>query len=144
MHLQYGIGCCPFLVSSRQCTVLRHLLMSPKKPIVRSESSYFVYKCLNQLITSHLYEYFRVVAARSVFASGVSIGLCQFLSVILYLFCAPRNEVIATLHAPQPFILIYDLSIGRGGATFMAVLSTLNQIFVRIRFLCISCENNPC
>ncbi|KAB5587807.1 Amino acid permease [Ceratobasidium theobromae] len=71
----------------------------------------------------------KVVAARSVFASGVSIGLCQFLSVILYLFCAPRNEVIATLHAPQPFILIYDLSIGRGGATFMAVLSTLNQIF---------------
>lgn len=93
---------------------------------------------------SLLNNYFRIVAARSVFAGGVSVAIFQFITTILYLFCAPSDEVLATLDAPQPFILIYGLAIGRRGATFMAVLSCMNQIFVRIRFLCISRASNPC
>ncbi|KAB5591379.1 Amino acid permease [Ceratobasidium theobromae] len=68
----------------------------------------------------------KIVAARSVFASGVLITTCQFVEIILFLFCVPSHDVIATFDAPQPFVQLYGLALGRRGATFMAILSTVN------------------
>lgn len=86
---------------------------------------------------------FRIVAARSVLAGGFSVALFQFIATILYLFCVPSMEVMATLNAPQPFVLVYSLALGRGGATFMAILSTLNYTLVRISSLQSSLRKQP-
>ncbi|KAB5591376.1 Amino acid permease [Ceratobasidium theobromae] len=74
----------------------------------------------------------KIVAARSVLAGGFSVALFQFIATILYLFCVPSMEVMATLNAPQPFVLVYSLALGRGGATFMAILSTLNYTLATV------------
>ncbi|KDQ18634.1 hypothetical protein BOTBODRAFT_171439 [Botryobasidium botryosum FD-172 SS1] len=71
------------------------------------------------------------VAARSIFTSVIAIGVCGFATTILFLFCAPLNsEQNSTLvNSAQPFVVIYGMALGRGGATFMAVLAAIDILF---------------
>ena len=51
--------------------------------------------------------------------------------MILFLFCIPEHtEVI--FGAPQPFVLVYQLALGRGGATIMTIIATLGLIVVSL------------
>jgi translation initiation factor 5B len=118
---------------------LRRLLILLKKPIMRGALRYSVNGHSSRLTIFQPPTTSRVVAARSVFASGVFVMVCQFVAIIIYLFCAPAPQVLFTLDAPQPFVLVYQLALGRGGATFMAVLSTLSYVFVRTN-LCMCCS----
>lgn len=62
--------------------------------------------------------------------SAVTTGLFSFVTIILFLFCTPDLDVLFSLQAPQPFVLLYSLALGRGGATFMTVLATIGLILV--------------
>ncbi|BFZ64627.1 hypothetical protein YB2330_005777 [Saitoella coloradoensis] len=70
-----------------------------------------------------------VVAARGLFWSAVASGLFGFATVILFLFCTPNLEVLSSLIAPQPFVLLYAMALGKGGHIFMNIISISALLF---------------
>lgn len=74
-----------------------------------------------------------LTAARGIWWSAVASALIGFPLVILFLFCLPNLEVLYALGAPQPFVNIYDMALGRGGHVFMNVICILGLIFVSER-----------
>ncbi|KAG8931582.1 hypothetical protein FRC00_000727, partial [Tulasnella sp. 408] len=69
-----------------------------------------------------------VIAAKGVFTSAVATGCFGFVTTILFLFCTPDLDTLFSLAAPQPFVQIYALALGKGGAVFMTILATLGLI----------------
>ncbi|CCA75707.1 hypothetical protein PIIN_09697 [Serendipita indica DSM 11827] len=69
-----------------------------------------------------------IVAARGIFTSAVATGICGFLTMIVFLYCTPSFDVLFNLFAPQPFVQVYALALGKGGAVFMTCLATLGLI----------------
>ena len=69
------------------------------------------------------------VAARGIFWSAVASALIGFPLVILFLFCLPNLHTLYSLGAPQPFVEIYAMTMGRGGHVFMNVVCILGLIF---------------
>ncbi|KAG8923373.1 hypothetical protein FRC02_011179 [Tulasnella sp. 418] len=65
------------------------------------------------------------VAARNIFRTVLTTAIGGFITTIIFLFCTPDIETLFSLHAPQPFVLIYSMALGRGGGTFMTVLATI-------------------
>lgn len=74
----------------------------------------------------------RIVAGKGILTSAITTGLLSFVTIILFLFCTPDLDVLFSLDAPQPFVQLYALALGRGGATFMTVLATIGLILVRV------------
>jgi len=69
-----------------------------------------------------------VVAARGLFSGAVATGILGFATAILFLFCTPSFETLFALDAPQPFVQIYAIALGRGGAVFMSILAMIGLI----------------
>ncbi|KAG8891962.1 hypothetical protein FRB99_003215 [Tulasnella sp. 403] len=69
-----------------------------------------------------------VVAARGLFTSAVATGVFGFATTILFLFCTPDLDTLFSLGAPQPFVQIYALALGRGASIFMTILAALGLI----------------
>ncbi|ELU36156.1 gamma-aminobutyric acid transporter [Rhizoctonia solani AG-1 IA] len=69
-----------------------------------------------------------VVAARGIFSSAIATGTFGFITTIVFLFCTPDIDTWFSLSAPQPFVLIYSMALGRGGATFMTLLAVVGLI----------------
>ncbi|KAG9055362.1 hypothetical protein FS842_002427 [Serendipita sp. 407] len=69
-----------------------------------------------------------VIAARGLFTSAIATGICGFLTMIVFLYCTPSFDVLFEFFAPQPFVQLYALALGKGGATFMTCLATLGLI----------------
>jgi translation initiation factor 5B len=57
-------------------------------------------------------------------------GIMGFLTTILLLFCIPDLDVLFALDAPQPFIQVYALALGKGPSIFMTVLGIIGLITV--------------
>lgn len=76
--------------------------------------------------------YFSVVAARGIFSSAIATGVFGFITTIVFLFCTPDIDTWFSLSAPQPFVLIYSMALGKGGATFMTILAVVGLILVRL------------
>ena len=55
--------------------------------------------------------------------------------MIVFLYSTPSFDVLFNLYAPQPFVQIYALALGNGGAVFMTVLATVGLVIVRTRDL---------
>ena len=72
-----------------------------------------------------------VVAGRAIISSVISTGVLSFVTVILFLFCTPDLATLFALEAPQPFVQIYALALGRGGSIVMTAIATLGLILVR-------------
>ncbi|KXT01565.1 hypothetical protein AC578_6328 [Pseudocercospora eumusae] len=70
-----------------------------------------------------------ITAARGIFTSAGASAAMGFPVVILFLFCLPDLKTLYSLDAPQPFVSIYALSLGRGGHIFMNVICILGLIF---------------
>jgi amino acid transporter len=73
-----------------------------------------------------------VTAARGIFWSALASALIGFPLVILFLFCLPDLDVLNGLYetgAPQPFLIIYDMALGRGGHIVMNVVCILGLMF---------------
>ncbi|KAE8543712.1 hypothetical protein D1P53_000428 [Cryptococcus gattii VGV] len=64
-------------------------------------------------------------SARGILTSAFFSGLFAFLNIILFLFCIPPLDVWSEFTAQQPFVQVYHLALGRGGAVFMACLAVV-------------------
>ena len=65
-------------------------------------------------------------------SSAIATGVVGFATTILFLFCTPDLDTLFSLDAPQPFVQLYALALGRGGSIFMTVIATLGLILVRM------------
>jgi amino acid transporter len=71
-----------------------------------------------------------LTAARGIFSSAAVSAILGFPVVILFLFCLPSVDIIYNFTAPQPFVQIYALSLGRGGHIFMNIICIIGLILV--------------
>lgn len=63
-------------------------------------------------------------------SSAIATGVLGFITAILFLFCTPDLTVLFALDAPQPFVQLYALALGRGGSVFMTIIAVLGLIMV--------------
>lgn len=73
---------------------------------------------------------FSVIAARGILSSAIATGVLGFITTILFLFCTPDLNTIFTLNAPQPFVQIYALALGKKASIFMTILAVIGLIMV--------------
>ncbi|KAI0063074.1 amino acid transporter [Artomyces pyxidatus] len=69
-----------------------------------------------------------VTAGRGIITSVVATGLLGLATTILFLFCTPDLDTVFALDAPQPFVQIYALSLGKGPSIFMTVIAVVGLI----------------
>ena len=74
-----------------------------------------------------------VVAARGIITSAIATGVLGFITTILFLFCIPDLDTFFSLDAPQPFVLLYALALGKGPSIFMTIIAVLGLIMVHTR-----------
>lgn len=60
--------------------------------------------------------------------SAIATGVLGFITTILFLFCTPDLDTIFSLNAPQPFVQIYALALGKNASVFMTVIAVLGLI----------------
>lgn len=70
-----------------------------------------------------------MTAAKGIFSSAVVSGLLGFPAVILFLYCSPSLDTLYSFGAPQPFVNLYALTMGRGGHIVMNVVCILGLMF---------------
>ncbi|KAF4634274.1 hypothetical protein G7Y89_g3831 [Cudoniella acicularis] len=61
-------------------------------------------------------------AARGIFWSTIVSGIGGFLTIILFLFCAPDADTLFSFGSPQPFVPLYAVVLGQGGHIFMNIV----------------------
>ncbi len=77
-----------------------------------------------------------VVAGRGIITSAIATGVLGFITTILFLFCIPDlNTFFAPPDAPQPFVQLYALALGKGPSIFMTIIAVISLIMVRVPFL---------
>jgi amino acid transporter len=72
-----------------------------------------------------------VTSARGILTTAIATGVLGFITAILFLFCSPDLGTFATLQAPQPFVQIYALALGKGESIFMTIIAVISLIMVR-------------
>ncbi|KAL5508585.1 hypothetical protein ACEPAH_6204 [Sanghuangporus vaninii] len=70
----------------------------------------------------------KIVAARGIFSSAVATGILGFATTILFLFCTPDLDTLFALEAPQPFVQIFAMALGKGGCVVMTIIATIGLI----------------
>ncbi|KAG5352000.1 hypothetical protein C0989_004247 [Termitomyces sp. Mn162] len=70
----------------------------------------------------------RVIAGKGILSSAIATGVLGFITTILFLFCTPDYDTLFSLGAPQPFVQIYALALGKGGSIFMTIIAALGLI----------------
>ena len=71
-----------------------------------------------------------VTAGKGILTSVIATGLLGFPTVILFLFCTPDLDTALALDAPQPFVQIYALALGKGGSIVMTVIAVIDLLVV--------------
>ncbi|THV00551.1 hypothetical protein K435DRAFT_818286 [Dendrothele bispora CBS 962.96] len=69
-----------------------------------------------------------VVAGKGILTSAIATGLLGFVTTILFLFCTPDLDTLFSLEAPQPFVQIYALALGKGPSIFMTIIAVIGLI----------------
>ncbi|KAG1739943.1 uncharacterized protein EDB91DRAFT_1082308 [Suillus paluster] len=69
-----------------------------------------------------------VVAAKGILWSAIATGVLGFITTILFLFCTPDLDTMFALDAPQPFVQIYALALGKKASIFMTVIAVIGLI----------------
>lgn len=72
-----------------------------------------------------------VVAGKGILTSAFATGVLGFATAILFLFCTPDLDTLFSLGAPQPFVQIYALALGRGPSIFMTIIAVIGLIMVK-------------
>src|SRR5262245_13393978 len=73
---------------------------------------------------------FSVVAAKGILYSAIATGVLGFITAILFLFCTPDLDTLFALEAPQPFVQVYAMALGKGGSIFMTIIAVIGLILV--------------
>lgn len=63
-------------------------------------------------------------------SSVIATGVFGFATTILFLFCTPDLDTLFALNAPQPFVQIYAMALGKPGSIFMTIIAVLGLILV--------------
>lgn len=66
-----------------------------------------------------------LTAARGIFWSCFASAVLGTPIIFLFLVCSPSLDVLYSLNAPQPFVLIYSLALGKGGQMVMTIIAIL-------------------
>ncbi|KAK4057896.1 hypothetical protein OIO90_001115 [Microbotryomycetes sp. JL221] len=66
--------------------------------------------------------------ARGIFWSATGAGILAFPLLLLFLFCSPNIDDLFSLSAPQPFVLIYSMALGKGGQMVMTIVAIVGLI----------------
>jgi translation initiation factor 5B len=53
-----------------------------------------------------------------------------FLTTVIFLFCTPDLGTLFSLDAPQHFVQIYVMALGKGPSVFMTIIAVLGLILV--------------
>lgn len=69
-----------------------------------------------------------VTAGRGILTSALATGVMGFSTTILFLFCTPDLDTLFSLDAPQPFVQIYAMALGKGPSIFMTIIAVLGLI----------------
>ncbi|KAF8306255.1 amino acid transporter [Clavulina sp. PMI_390] len=69
-----------------------------------------------------------VVAAQGILGGAIATGTLSFATIILYLFCSPSIDVWNNLDAPQPFVQIYAIALGKPGAIIMTIIAVVGLV----------------
>ncbi|KAI0062014.1 amino acid transporter [Artomyces pyxidatus] len=69
-----------------------------------------------------------VTAGRAIISSVIATGVLGLATAILFLFCTPDLDTVFALDAPQPFVQIYALALGKGPSIFMTVIAVIGLI----------------
>ncbi|OJA18356.1 hypothetical protein AZE42_00733 [Rhizopogon vesiculosus] len=69
-----------------------------------------------------------VVAAKGILWSAIATGVLGFITTILFLFCTPDLNTVFSLDAPQPFVQIYALALGKKASIFMTSIAVLGLV----------------
>jgi len=69
-----------------------------------------------------------VIAAKGILSSVIATAVLGFATTILFLFCTPDLDTMFSLNAPQPFVQIYALALGKNASIFMTALAVLGLI----------------
>ena len=72
-----------------------------------------------------------VVAGRGIISSAIATGVLGFITTILFLFCIPDLDTFFALDAPQPFVQVYALALGKGPSVFMTIVAVIGLMMVR-------------
>ncbi|KAF7982348.1 hypothetical protein HWV62_29070 [Athelia sp. TMB] len=67
-------------------------------------------------------------AGKGILTSAFATGILGFITAILFLFCTPDLETFFALGAPQPFVQVYALALGKGASIFMTVIAVIGLI----------------
>jgi translation initiation factor 5B len=73
-----------------------------------------------------------VIAGRGIITSAIATGVLGFITTILFLFCIPDLDTFFALDAPQPFVQLYALALGKGPSIFMTIIAVIGLIMVRV------------
>ena len=66
-----------------------------------------------------------------------------FLTTLLFLFCIPDLETFFALDAPQPFVQLYALALGKGPSVFMTIIAVIGLIMVSVERTRASFSHTP-
>ncbi|GAA5986636.1 hypothetical protein JCM10908_003832 [Rhodotorula pacifica] len=69
-----------------------------------------------------------LASARGMFWSCAASGILAFPLLLLFEFCSPDVDTLFSITTPQPFVIIYDLALGRGGQLVMTVVATVGLL----------------
>ncbi|KAE9399098.1 hypothetical protein BT96DRAFT_994218 [Gymnopus androsaceus JB14] len=69
-----------------------------------------------------------VTAGKGILTSALATGVLGFITTILFLFCTPDLNTLFALDAPQPFVQLYALALGKGPSIFMTIIAVLGLI----------------
>ena len=74
----------------------------------------------------------RVTAAKGILSSAIMTGIFGFAATILFLICIPDLNTLFSLNAPQPFVQVYAMALGKPGSIFMTIIAVLGLILVNL------------
>lgn len=72
----------------------------------------------------------KVIAGKGILSSCIATGVLGFITTILFLFCTPDLNTLFSLNAPQPFVLLYALALGKPGSAFMTAIAVIGLVLV--------------
>ena len=87
-------------------------------------------KNFDVLISAHSHSILRVIAGKGILSSAILTGILGFITAILFLFCTPSLDVLFSLEAPQPFVQLYALALGKKASIFMTIIAVIGLIMV--------------
>ncbi|PPQ68365.1 hypothetical protein CVT26_005928 [Gymnopilus dilepis] len=70
----------------------------------------------------------KIVAAKGILSSAFATGILGFITCILFLFCTPDLDTLFALDAPQPFVQLYALALGKKASIFMTIIAIIGLI----------------